>query len=180
MLDNEKDDIFCLLNNDSWHKSNVVTIMVYRPGFILLLVCFGCDAVLAQQASLGDSKFNFEQISVNEGLVDQFVLSIEQDKKGYMWFGTINGLCRYDGYEMKVYQHDPQDSTSLSDNVIESLYVDRAGILWIGTGRGGLNRFDEASDSFIHYQYDPDDPTSLFSPPVEYGSASTGQIKSIF
>jgi signal transduction histidine kinase/ligand-binding sensor domain-containing protein len=78
-----------------------------------------------------------------------------------MWFATEDGLNRYDGYNFTVYKHDSSDPTSLSDNWILSLIVDRSGILWIGTREGGLERYDRELDQFIHYQNNPEDPASL-------------------
>jgi ligand-binding sensor domain-containing protein len=71
------------------------------------------------------------------------VRCILQDHLGYMWFGTQNGLVRYDGYDMKIYQPDSNDSLSISNRQIRAIYEDRSGNLWIGTGMGelgGLNR----------------------------------------
>lgn len=82
-----------------------------------------------------------------------------------MWFGTQNGLVRYDGYNMKVYQPDPDDSLSISDRQIYAIYEDRSGTLWIGTERG-LNRFERATETFKSYLHNPNDSTSLNSDDV--------------
>ncbi|RMG62828.1 MAG: hypothetical protein D6722_18185 [Bacteroidetes bacterium] len=63
-------------------------------------------------------------------LASEKVLSVAQDPTGYLWIGTHEGLHRFDGYELKCYQHDPRDSTSRSNNVCEAIYVDRKGTLW--------------------------------------------------
>ena len=78
-----------------------------------------------------------------------------------MWFGTEDGLNRYDGYNFKIFAFDPDDSTSLSDNTIQAIYEDRTGVLWIGTRRGGLNKFDHETEKFTIYQNVPNDPYSL-------------------
>ena len=78
-----------------------------------------------------------------------------------MWFGTLNGLNRYDGYDFKVFRYEADDPSSLSDNQIRSLYVDRDGVLWVGTWTGGLNRYDRITERFHRYMHDPDDPHSL-------------------
>jgi PAS domain S-box-containing protein len=78
-----------------------------------------------------------------------------------MWFGTwLGGLNRYDGYTFKFYKHDDQDEGSLSSDSIWALYVDRNGVLWVGTNEG-VDRYDQDTDSFIHYRHRADDPTSL-------------------
>ncbi len=108
-----------------------------------------------------DNDIRFEHISLEQGLSQSVVLCILQDSKGFMWFGTQDGLNRYDGYEFTVYKHDPENPNSLSDNFIQSLYEDQSGALWIGTNGGGLDRFDRETEQFIHYQHDPNDPHSL-------------------
>src|SRR4029453_1500771 len=67
---------------------------------------------------------------------------IAQDKYGFLWFGTNVGLYRYDGYSLKAYRRDPDDPNSLSDDWVYSVYIDHAGVLWVGTALGGLNRLD--------------------------------------
>jgi signal transduction histidine kinase/ligand-binding sensor domain-containing protein len=69
-----------------------------------------------------------------------------------MWFGTSDGLNRYDGYSFTVYRDDPDDPSALQDTFIESLYEDRSGNIWIGTQEGWLEQFDRESGGFIHYQ----------------------------
>jgi signal transduction histidine kinase/ligand-binding sensor domain-containing protein len=78
-----------------------------------------------------------------------------------MWFGTEDGLNRYDGYSFKVYKHDPDDPNSLSNSWILSMIKDSSGVLWIGTANGGLNKFDLEANQITRYQNDPDDIHSL-------------------
>ena len=59
-----------------------------------------------------------------------------QDKKGFLWFGTINGLNRFDGYRFRIYRHDHDDSTSIGSNFIRCMYEDKKGFLWVGTNKG--------------------------------------------
>ena len=84
-----------------------------------------------------------------------------QDQQGFMWFVTGNGLYRYDGYSYVHYRHDPLDSTSISYPRLECLYVDRGGILWVGSYGGGLNRYNRETDTFTHYRHNENDPNSL-------------------
>ena len=85
--------------------------------------------------------FSFSSLRVERGLSQLSVTSIHQDHKGYMWFGTRNGLNRYDGNVFVVYKHINGDSLSLSENHVTALAEDEGGNLWIGT-RNGLNRLD--------------------------------------
>ena len=87
-------------------------------------------------------QIKFEHFSVEEGLSATTVLAILQDSRGFLWIGTYDGLNRYDGYSIKIYNHDPDDSTSLSSNSIRSLYEDDSGNLWVGTWSSGLNKYD--------------------------------------
>jgi ligand-binding sensor domain-containing protein/signal transduction histidine kinase len=78
-----------------------------------------------------------------------------------MWFGTDDGLNRFDGYSFKVYRNDPEDPDSLSHNMIMGLVEDSQGYLWIGTYGGGLDRFDPQTQIFTHFRHLPEDPGSL-------------------
>jgi signal transduction histidine kinase/ligand-binding sensor domain-containing protein/DNA-binding response OmpR family regulator len=78
-----------------------------------------------------------------------------------MWFGTADGLIRYDGYKFKIFKHNPDDVTSLSFNSVLSIYEDRSGVLWIGTEGGGLNKYNRETDQFTRYMHDANDPNNL-------------------
>jgi signal transduction histidine kinase/ligand-binding sensor domain-containing protein/CheY-like chemotaxis protein len=99
----------------------------------------------------------FEHLTIADGLPENSVRCILQDHLGYMWFGTQNGLVKYDGYGMKVYQPDPDDSLSINDRQIWAIYEDKSGTLWIGTEHEGLNRFNRATETFTRYILNPDD-----------------------
>jgi len=94
--------------------------------------------------------FNYEYLSVKDGLAQETVTVIVQDQQGYMWFGSQHGLSRFDGVQFTVYKTIPDDPHSLADNWVQALYVDKKNQLWVGT-RGGLQRFDPASDGFVQY-----------------------------
>ena len=86
--------------------------------------------------------------------------SFAQDRDGFMWFGSSDGLYRYQGTSVKVFRRLQSDEHSLSDNYVSDLLVDSEGILWIGT-ENGLNRFDRYTESFIQYLHNPLDTTSI-------------------
>jgi ligand-binding sensor domain-containing protein/signal transduction histidine kinase len=129
---------------------------------------------LSPLAPAGPKDLRFERISVERGLSQSTVNCILQDRTGFMWFGTDDGLNRFDGYSFKVYRHDPQDPQTPSHNLIMSLHQDPEGVLWIGTYGGGLDRFDPQTGLWGHYQHDPDDPHSLSDNKVRsiYGDRS--------
>ncbi len=114
-------------------------------------------------AALGAQRSNvrFDRLSLEHGLSQSSVHAICQDSVGFMWFGTDDGLNRYDGTGFQVKRNDPDDPESLSSNSIRAIAEDRTGTLWIGTWIGGLERYDRRQDSFSHYRHDPDDPSSL-------------------
>jgi ligand-binding sensor domain-containing protein/signal transduction histidine kinase len=115
---------------------------------------------LAIPAYAQTGSVRFDNIATEQGLSQSTVTAILQDRQGFMWFGTEDGLNRYDGYEFTVYRHDPDNPMSLSDNVVSSVCEDGSGELWVGTA-AGLDRFARAQGTFAHYRYDPGDPYSL-------------------
>jgi signal transduction histidine kinase/CheY-like chemotaxis protein/ligand-binding sensor domain-containing protein len=92
----------------------------------------------------------FKQLSTNEGLSQSHVCAIIKGSRGFMWFGTEDGLNKYDGYKFTHYKHDQNNKASIIDNYVLALMEDGAGNLWIGTD-SGLDRFDRATNTFIHY-----------------------------
>jgi len=107
--------------------------------------------VVLSQDPRNSKTYKFEPLTMSEGLSFNMVEVIFQDQKGYIWIGTRNGLNKYDGYEITVFQNDPDDSLSLRDNVIEAIYEDRDGVLWLGTQNGWLEKYDRQNHTFSHF-----------------------------
>lgn len=84
-------------------------------------------------------------------------MSIAQNRRGFLWLGTSDGLYRYDGYSLKPYRHEHGNPNSLSDDTVLAVYRDRDGILWVGTEFGGLDRLDPVADIFT---------TTAMTPPI--------------
>ncbi len=103
----------------------------------------------------------FDTISIEQGLSQSSVRVVFQDSRGFLWFGTEDGLNRYDGYNFKVFKRDPENVNSISDGWINAITEDQNGYLWIGTRLGGLNRYDPVTKRFTQYQHEKNDPTSL-------------------
>ncbi|MEP6749171.1 MAG: two-component regulator propeller domain-containing protein, partial [Bacteroidota bacterium] len=110
---------------------------------LILLLALQGNLLSAQSPS-----FNFHQLGSANGLSDPAIKSITQDKYGYIWIGTVNGLNRFNGYEVKVFQHILNDSFSLQENYVPALLADDAGNLWVAQPRG-LYRYDYNSNHFM-------------------------------
>ncbi len=117
-----------------------------------------CAALPAQGRSI-----HFKRISIDEGLSQNSIFSIIQDSKGFVWFGTQDGLNKYDGYKFTIYKPDPGMPDTLSHNLILTLCEDRSGMIWIGTGGGGLNRFDPKQEKFFRYPTVANSPNHINS-----------------
>jgi len=128
-------------------KKNVYNI--YRQIISSILLIFLLTLVTYPQ----NAKLNFKHLTSDNGLSQNFISSILQDKKGFMWFGTKDGLNRYDGYSFIVYQHNPFDSATISANYITALFEDSRGYIWVGTLNGGLNCFKRETETFIRIHF---------------------------
>lgn len=102
----------------------------------------------------------FDRLTTEDGLSQSQVNTITQDFQGFMWFGTVDGLNRYDGYNFKVYKPEVENHEGFQSNFILSLYEDKNKTLWVGT-RGGLNYYDRDNDKFIHCYPDENDTLKL-------------------
>ena len=111
---------------------------------------------------------HFNMLNSENGLSNNFLTAVAQDKMGYIWFGSRNGLNRFDGTKITVYVNESNNPKSIGNNYAWYLLVDRAGTLWVATWGGGLSRYDPISDSFTRYQHDQNDPGSLGSDLVWY------------
>ena len=103
-------------------------------------------------SSLFAQSINFNHLTVEDGLSNNIVNSVIQDHIGFLWFATEDGLNRYDGYNFKIFRHNPLDSNSLSDNSIWALTEDKKGNIWIGTKAGVLNKYDPVYEKFTHWK----------------------------
>ena len=102
----------------------------------------------------------FTHLTTNDGLSQGYVTAILQDRRGFMWFATRDGLNRYDGNAFVVYKNNPNDPASLSSNFLQDLMQDDHGYLWIATNTG-VNKFDPETERCTRYLHDPDNPNSL-------------------
>ncbi|MFO7613960.1 MAG: two-component regulator propeller domain-containing protein [Bacteroidales bacterium] len=131
------------------HKPSIL----YQVVAVMLTLCLGLPGP-------GHSQYVFNHLNDLNGLPSNGVHCMLRDADGFIWLGTDNGLCRFDGSETVVFQHDPMDANSLCDNNIRALYQDRTGLIWIGTIRG-VSAYDPAKYRFVNYFHDPDEAGSL-------------------
>jgi serine phosphatase RsbU (regulator of sigma subunit)/ligand-binding sensor domain-containing protein len=104
-------------------------------------------------AGFSQNNLVFEHYSVQNGLPNPTVYEVLQDKYGFLWIGTGDGLCRYDGYDFKVYKNNPNDSTSLPSNTVLSILEDSEGDLWIG-GIGLIAKYIRKTGTFVPVNFD--------------------------
>ncbi len=134
-----------------------------EPGMKLYYLCIVCfflvisfnASVLAQKQSI-----HFEHLTQQDGIKQPQILSIYQDNHGFIWFGTYNGLHRYNGYDMKVYMAKEEDSTSLLSPTVHEITEDPRGNLWIGT-TSGLNQYQRKTDNFKQFGKNSGEPDIL-------------------
>ncbi|NMB72984.1 MAG: PAS domain-containing protein [Bacteroidales bacterium] len=135
---------------------------------VLLFLCF--LSIVPFSRAFGQSNVpRFSRLSTEDGLSQTTITSIAQDTTGFMWFGTWDGLNRYDGYTFTVFRPSPHDSTSISNNSIRTIFVDSRGRLWVGTDHG-LNLYHPDKEIF----------TRIFHKPAEPGSLSSDVVRCIF
>ena len=109
------------------------------------------ETALSQGASLSrEAEVRFLHLTNEQGLSQNFVNAIVQDRTGLIWFGTQDGLDAFDGYSFRHFRHSDADPHTLSDDFVNTLYCDNAGILWVGT-MSGLNRFDSSRGEFVRF-----------------------------
>jgi signal transduction histidine kinase/ligand-binding sensor domain-containing protein/CheY-like chemotaxis protein len=125
---------------------NVISVLIYSLLYLPL--------------SLYAIDLNFSQISSHNGLSQNTVRAIAEDKNGFIWAGTLDGLNRYDGYNMRSYQLRVGSPNSLRDHRIRDLFVDRLGNLWLKTYRNEFSCYDPITDSFLHIK---DETGELFT-----------------
>ncbi len=105
--------------------------------------------VLLQSLAGQEVQYRFSHLSTTDGLSNNQVSCILKDSRGFVWFGTVSGLNRFDGYSFRNFKHEQHNSQSLNDNYISSVFEDNKQRLWVGT-RAGLNIYNPETESFIH------------------------------
>ena len=120
----------------------------------------------AESVRSKSSLLYFQQYTVSNGLSSNEVSAIIQDKDGFIWMGTEDGLNQFDGYQFSVYKYDPDNPISLSDNIVLTLVIGSDSVLYVGTV-SGLNLFDPKTRRVVRFLNDPEDSTSISHNSVE-------------
>lgn len=142
---------------------NLRRVLLFTYWCLLLLVqATGYSTPINKVETKIDYYSRFINITVQDGLSNNLVLDIIQDKYGQMWFATANGLTRFDGFHYTIYRNEPEHPNSLSNNLVTSLTEDSDGNLWIGT-QNGLNRYERDKDHFSRFFADKENNNSLRS-----------------
>lgn len=118
--------------------------LVFWLSLLLMKIC-----VQAQTPT----PLHFKSLTINDGLSQGFVSCITQDKQGFMWLTTGDGLNKYDGYTFTVYHHDPDDSTSIGSDDLTYVFEDSKQRLWIATRNNGFDYFDRETNTFYHFRH---------------------------
>lgn len=113
----------------------------------LLLTCWVSRDAFSQSPDI-----SFQHLGPEQGLPIHYATGIVQDTSGFIWIGTMAGMARYDGVRCKVYDHDRQDTSSLSDILVRSVFLSKNGSLWVGT-QHGFNRFDFKTQRFERFHF---------------------------
>lgn len=108
-------------------------------------------------------EIQFDHLSHVKGLSNRSITSVVQDNQGFLWFGTQDGLLRYDGYQVVAYKSNLKDKHSLAENNIRALAKDQTGNIWIATQGGGVDKFDVATGRFVHFRHSETDANTISS-----------------
>jgi signal transduction histidine kinase/ligand-binding sensor domain-containing protein/DNA-binding response OmpR family regulator len=130
-----------------------------RISVLAVIIFFVATGLACSQ----NQKYRFHHLTTENGLPSNFCWQVMKDSRGFIWITTRAGVCRYDGFKMKVYQYQQDDPASLSDNRITgpySMVEDNSGNLWFGT-YSGLNKFDFITETFKRYRHDSANPLSI-------------------
>ncbi|WP_186758081.1 hybrid sensor histidine kinase/response regulator transcription factor [Echinicola salinicaeni] len=121
----------------------------FKVILFILLAVFTFKVLDAKAQATGHPFYKFTHYTSQDGLPQNSVMAIMQDQKGFLWFGTDDGLAKYDGYQFTIFKHSPFNDFSLGNNVIRDLVQDKNGFIWISTEGGGINIFDPKTEKFL-------------------------------
>ena len=162
----KSDDITLHLNTIFYFKESSMHKFIQQ---IVLGIIFSISMLHAEK------DITFDRITVTNGLSSNHIQSVCQDRYGFLWIATNNGLNRYDGYDFKVFKHQPDDTASLPSNEVNYVYMDRSGTLWAATV-AGLSRYNREDDSFSNYQPIPENTSAEQQSIIAINEDSQGRL----
>lgn len=124
--------------------------MIIKSVWLSIIFALVNVVAFSQLVVEDDPYVEFDNLNVKSGLSNNYILDIFQDTDGYLWIATRYGLNRYDGYDFKVFKNIPEDSASITSDIITSIAGDGLNNLWFGT-KHGLNKYDRQNDCFYNY-----------------------------
>src|SRR4051812_31715699 len=133
--------------------------IVLKSCLLVLLIVFCMSMKIHAQSKT----LHFEHLGIEDGLSNNDVTAIIQDREGYIWIGTGDGLHKYNGYTFTKYKVDPFDSTSIAQNLVYTIWEDQQGSIWTGSFEG-LCRFDRNTEKFTRYK--PDSKAAFSDPNI--------------
>lgn len=135
-----------------------------RKSFFILLYIFAY--------STGLYCYNIKSLTAENGLSNNNVISITQDRDGFMWICTKDGLNRFDGNKFQIFRHSENDPNSICSNVLNYVFPDpKEDVVWIASEKNGLDAYNYKTHKFIHYRHNPNDTSSLTSDGITHISA---------
>ena len=134
------------------------TVMKRITSLILYLLLIFAGKLLSQPLSVST-----ETLTSKDGLSENSIVKIFQDSRQFLWFGTFDGVNRYDGFNFKVYKTILEDTTTISGQHFGTICEDRDGNLWFGSEGGGLNKYDRNTETFKRYMHDQNKKNSIIS-----------------
>ena len=119
-----------------------------------MFFCCACSSFAVGSDTLMN-EYAIEKLTLEEGFVSSEIYSIIQDRKGFLWFGTAeNGVMRYDGRNVTLFEYDRSTASGLSHNDAGNLMLDKNGNIWVGTWGGGANKYNPATGEFTRFAHD--------------------------
>ncbi|WJG08504.1 ligand-binding sensor domain-containing diguanylate cyclase [Aliiglaciecola sp. LCG003] len=146
---------------------------MFKNIFVVFWIALGLTS--ATNVLADNQNIRFQRIALEQGLSQENVSTAFQDSEGFMWFGTQEGLNRYDGYQFKVFTYSSRNKESLSSDWIYHIVEPQKNKLWVGT-RGGINVFDKASQTFKSYRHDPEQPGTVSNDIVRFLFVSSTNV----
>ena len=125
-------------------------LAVFMKKILLLIFLFPLSAAASQPGSIPVVRLKLQHLTIEDGLSQGMVTTITQDKHGFMWFGTKDGLNKYDGYKFTTYRNNVSDSVSLADNYIYMIFADSRGLIWTIFAEGEVDVFNPETETAYH------------------------------